>query len=110
MRTALCLTVLFSSLLTLNSRAETAVHQTDKSDSNCINVEVNGYQALSYECLSQKLANPNGQKATERNQEAMNIPVYKRAPNQLGLFNQSATGIRMGNTFGTSVKPQRPAP
>jgi hypothetical protein len=108
-RISLCVTLLLGSVLTPNSYAETAVTHADAA-SNCINVEVNGYQALSYECLSQKLANPNGKKATERNQEAMNVPLDKRPPNQLGLFNQSATGIRMGNTFGTAVKPQRPTP
>ncbi|MDZ4190958.1 MAG: hypothetical protein U1D65_02990 [Pseudomonas sp.] len=74
----------------------------------CINVEVNGYKALSYECLSQQLVNPNGAAATRKNQDAMNVPVHRRAPNQLGLFNQSATQIRMGNNFGRSVSPQRP--
>lgn len=79
-----------------------------ESDQGCINVEVNGYKALSYECLSQQLANPEGTAATRHNQEAMNVPIHQRAPNQLGLFNQSATQIRMGNAFGNSVTPQRP--
>jgi len=92
-------------LLTLPLLAQAA---EPTGSEGCINVEVNGYKALSYECLSQQLANPEGAEATRRNQEAMNVPVQRRAPNQLGLFNQSATQIRMGNTFGTSVTPQRP--
>jgi len=38
----------------------------------------------------------------------MNVPVNERAPNSIGLATPAATGVRMGNTFGTSVKPQRP--
>jgi len=78
------------------------------SKEGCINVEVNGYKALSYECLSQQLANPDGNAAVRRNQEAMYVPVHQRPSNQMGLFNQSATQIRMGNNFGRSVMPQRP--
>ncbi|MGA4475677.1 hypothetical protein ACPA2M_22145 [Ectopseudomonas chengduensis] len=78
------------------------------SKEGCINVEVNGYKALSYECLSQQLANPEGNAAVRRNQEAMQVPVHQRPSNQMGLFNQSATQIRMGNNFGRSVTPQRP--
>ena len=78
------------------------------ANEGCVNVEVNGYKALSYDCLSQQLANPQGAAAARRNQEAMNVPIEQRAPNKLGLYNQSATRIRMGNTFGTSALPQRP--
>lgn len=34
--------------------------------------------------------------------------IINRPGNQLDLFNRAATGHRMGNTFGTSVSPQRP--
>ncbi len=76
----------------------------------CVAVEVNGYKSLSYECLTEQMSNPEGAEATRRNHAAMNVPVSARAPNQLGLFNQSATQIRMGNAFGKSVTPQRPGP
>ena len=46
--------------------------------------------------------------AAQKNQEAMNVPINKRPPNQVGLATPAATSTRMGNTFGTSVKPQRP--
>ncbi|RCJ05512.1 hypothetical protein DDK22_26295 [Cupriavidus necator] len=35
--------------------------------------------------------------------------IAQRPSNQLGLYNEAATSHRMGNTFGTSVYPQRPA-
>ena len=36
--------------------------------------------------------------------------IVQRPGNQLGVFNRAATSHRMGNTFGTSVYPQRPPP
>ena len=50
----------------------------------------------------------NATKAAKKNREAQNIPVEKRPPNAVGLSTPAATSVRMGNTFGTSVKPQRP--
>ncbi|MBC3375840.1 hypothetical protein J3P95_13775 [Pseudomonas sp. Z5-35] len=84
------------------------VQAAEPVNEGCINVEVNGYKALSYECLSEQMANPKGTAAARKNQEAMNVPIDQRAPNKLGLYNQSATRIRMGNTFGNSALPQRP--
>lgn len=82
----------------------------EETQQGCINVEINGYKALSYECLSEQLANPQGAAAARANQAAMNVPIERRPANQLGLYNQSATRIRMGNTFGKSAQAQRPAP
>ncbi|PQP04096.1 MULTISPECIES: hypothetical protein [Pseudomonas] len=79
--------------------------------SGCVEVTVDGYKAPDYNCLSQQMGNnPEGTTAAQKNQEAMNVPISKRPPHQLGLATPAATGTRMGNTFGTSVKPQRPAP
>ncbi|WP_131670268.1 hypothetical protein [Pseudomonas parakoreensis] len=76
----------------------------------CVEVTVGGYKAPNYDCLSQQMGNNlEGAAAAQKNQEAMNVPVNKRPPNQVGLATPAATGTRMGNTFGTSVKPQRPA-
>lgn len=76
----------------------------------CVEVSVGGYKAPDYNCLSQQMGNnPEGAAAAQKNQDAMNDPVSKRPPNQLGLATPAATSTRMGNTFGTSVKPQRPA-
>ncbi|MFJ4193027.1 hypothetical protein [Pseudomonas sp. NPDC089534] len=75
----------------------------------CIDVTVGGYKAPNYDCLSQQMGNnPEGAKAAQKNREAMNVPVDKRPPNQVGLATPAATATRMGNTFGNSVKPQRP--
>jgi len=77
----------------------------------CVDVTVGGYKAPDYHCLSQQMgSNPEGAVAAQKNQQAMNVPVNKRPPNQVGLATPAATSTRMGNTFGTSVKPQRPAP
>jgi hypothetical protein len=76
---------------------------------SCTEVSVDGYKAPDYGCLSQQMgSDTNAAKATKKNREAQNIPVDKRAPNAVGLSTPAATSVRMGNTFGTSVKPQRP--
>ena len=75
----------------------------------CVEVTVGGYKAPNYDCLSQQMGNnSDGAAAARKNMEALNVPVHKRAPNQVGLATPAATSTRMGNTFGTSVKPQRP--
>ncbi|MFC7286797.1 hypothetical protein ACFQPC_01995 [Herminiimonas glaciei] len=73
----------------------------------CVEVEVDGVRTPSYNCLSQKLqpkATPNSTIPPQMGSEA----IVQRPSNQLGLFNRAATSNRMGNTFGTSVYPQRP--
>ncbi len=49
-----------------------------------------------------------GAKAAQKNREAREKPVHQWPPNQIGLSTPAATSVRMGNTFGTGVKPQRP--
>ncbi|WP_315137027.1 hypothetical protein [Achromobacter marplatensis] len=73
----------------------------------CIETEVNGYRALSYDCLNQKMA-PD---ATHRPAPGLESEaVTQRPPNQMGLPTPATIGNRMGNTFGTSAYPQRPQP
>ncbi|SCY72591.1 MULTISPECIES: hypothetical protein [unclassified Pseudomonas] len=75
----------------------------------CIEVTVGGYKTPDYNCLSRQMGNdPQAAKTAQQAQDAMNVPVNERAPNSIGLATPAATGVRMGNTFGTSVKPQRP--
>ncbi|MCM2463575.1 hypothetical protein HGO40_24405 [Pseudomonas sp. CG7] len=75
----------------------------------CIEVTVGGYKTPDYNCLSRQMGNdPEAATAAQRAQETMNVPVNERAPNSVGLATPAATGVRMGYTFGTSVKPQRP--
>ena len=78
---------------------------------SCVEVTVNGERTPSYACLTQKLrpaapARTAGDAPPGMASEA----ITQRPSNQLGLFNRAATGHRMGNTFGTSVYPQRPPP
>jgi hypothetical protein len=80
----------------------------DDQAPGCVEVSVGGYKAPDYNCLSQRMGGNRNVAAERKNQAAMNVPVDKRAPNSLGLFNQSATSNRMGNTFGTSARAQRP--
>ena len=83
---------------------------------NCINTEVNGYQALSYECLSQQMADPDSAARARREQELDSAAIVRRPPNQLGLYNQSATRIRLAKGLRRSAswpaaqdrKPRQP--
>ncbi|WP_443697366.1 hypothetical protein [Pseudomonas sp.] len=94
--------LLLCAALPLLAQAETAAK-------GCTDVTVDGYKARDYGCMSQQMGNdPDAAKAAQKNREAQNIPVQKRPPNQVGLSTPAATSIRMGNTFGTAVKPQRP--
>ncbi len=86
----------------------TALPFAAQADS-CTEVAVDGYKAPNYGCLSQQMGtDTNATKAAQKNREAQNIAVDKRLPNKAGLATPAATSVRMGNTFGTSVKPQRP--
>lgn len=94
--------LLLCAALPLIAHAESAAQ-------GCTEVTVDGYKAPDYGCLSQQMGNdPDAAKAAQKNREAQNLPVHKRPPNQVGLATPAATSNRMGNTFGTSVKPQRP--
>lgn len=73
----------------------------------CIETEVNGYRALSYDCLNQKMA-PD---ATPKPPPTLGSEaITQKPPNQMGLPTPATIGNRMGNTFGTSAYPQRPTP
>lgn len=73
----------------------------------CIDTEVNGYRALSYDCLNQKMAPDAAPKPPSTlGSEA----ITQKPPNQMGLPTPATIGNRMGNTFGTSAYPQRPTP
>lgn len=77
------------------------------ADGACIDTEVNGYRALSYDCLNQKMAPA----ATPKPPAGLESEaITQRPPNQMGLPTPATIGNRMGNTFGTSAFPQRPQP
>lgn len=88
----------------------TVTEAADATKDGCIIVKVGDYKTPSYDCLTQQMLGPENRAAAQKNRDAQAFDVSKRASNQLGLFNQSATSIRMGNQFGTSVNPQRPTP
>jgi hypothetical protein len=97
--------LLASSLLLVTVVPAVQAEQTE----GCMEVSVGGYKAPDYGCLSQQMgSNANGAAAEQHNQAAMDAAVTRKAPNQKGLATPAATSVRMGNTFGTSVKPQRP--
>lgn len=83
----------------------------DTSVDSCVEVTVNSERAPSYDCLTQKLQPKAAPRGPDDAQPGMaSEAITQRPSNQLGLFNRAATGHRMGNTFGTSVYPQRPPP
>lgn len=94
-----------------NAAAQAASQAGDAGVDSCVEVMVNGERTPSYACLTQKLsptAPPRG--AGDAPPGMASEAITQRPSNQLGLFNRAATGHRMGNTFGTSVHPQRPPP
>lgn len=74
----------------------------------CIDIEVNGERVRDYDCLGEMLASPAAQ-VSRPPQLTTSEEIARRPSNSLGLFNREATSQRMGNTFGKSVLPQRPA-
>ncbi|WP_208509215.1 hypothetical protein [Variovorax paradoxus] len=75
----------------------------------CVEVTVNGERAPSYDCLTQKMRPPaSAPRDADGTPQLASEAIANRPSNQLGLFNRAATSTRMGNTFGTSVYPQRP--
>jgi hypothetical protein len=75
----------------------------------CVDVTINGHQALSYDCLNRQLMSAkNGSPGSQ----AGDMDAVTREPSnrQVGQFNFSALSNRMGNHLGKSVTPQRPPP
>lgn len=74
----------------------------------CVDAQVQGQRALSYDCLAAQLkpktAAPSG--ASQSAAEAL----AKSPSNRLGTFNLSTERNRFGSNWGKSATPQRPAP
>lgn len=90
---------------------EESVRIGTAAPSPCVTVEVEGVTTGPGPCPVQRL----GEAAREaqdkaRAEAAPGAPVIEaRSPDvRTGVANQTATRQRMGNTFGTSVQPQRP--
>lgn len=72
----------------------------------CVDAEVDGKRALSYDCLSEQLkpkAEPQAG-ALQTDSERLS----KQPSNRLGTFNLSTERNRFGANWGKSVTPQRP--
>ncbi|WP_353075185.1 hypothetical protein [Stenotrophomonas sepilia] len=83
--------------------AEEAKKQDDAAP--CIEVQVNGERIPAWECLQRKLA-----PATRPAKSLPEAERLMRQPgNQLMQYNLEGTRQRMGDAFGRSVVPQRPA-
>ncbi|WP_196481321.1 hypothetical protein [Burkholderia diffusa] len=73
----------------------------------CVDAEVDGKRALSYDCLSQQLkptADGQPRAASQTDSERLS----KQPSNRLGTFNLSTERNRFGSNWGRSVTPQRP--
>jgi hypothetical protein len=78
------------------------------SAASCMDVTVNGYHTQAYDCLSRQMAPaPSADNNADPGQASG--AIANRPSNQLGMFNEQTTSNRMGNTFGKSALPQRPA-
>ncbi|MGK5035235.1 hypothetical protein [Janthinobacterium sp. LB3P118] len=106
------LLLLLFACATLPAQADehTVVVKAAAPERGCVEVEVNGKRAQSISCLNEKLLpssnTVNRPPPTLSGAEA----TVQRPSNQLGLYNRAALEHRMGNAFGKSVTPQRPAP
>lgn len=103
-RPALCVAL----VLALGSpwaRADPAAEQTGAAP--CIEVQINGERIPAWDCLQRKLA------PAENNALRPNLPeaerLMRKPGNQLLQYNLEGTRQRMGDAFGRSVVPQRPA-
>jgi len=103
-RPALSLTLVLA-LASPWARADQAAKQADAAP--CIEVQVNGERIPAWDCLQRKLA-PAANNALHPNlPEAERL--MRKPGNQLLQYNLEGTRQRMGDAFGRSVVPQRPA-
>lgn len=74
----------------------------------CVSIEVDGVRIPDYQCLSAAMAAPvtSGQPGVAP--WSLDGTDPQRAPQQWGLFNQSALRTMLGNQFGKGVVPERP--
>jgi hypothetical protein len=76
----------------------------------CVQVDVAGHRAGHLECATQALTEA-ARVAQSEARAGIDAPVPRAgSPDaQLGVANQTATRLRMGNALGRSVNPERPA-
>lgn len=78
------------------------------SKSVCVDAEVDGARALSYNCLSRQLA-PKAIAGSANPASTAANALATGPSNRVGTFNESAESIRFGTNWGKSVLPQRPS-
>lgn len=80
------------------------------ADAPCVIVDIAGHRAGHLDCASQRLQEA-ANIAQGQARAGIDAPVPKAgSPDvQLGVANQTATRLRMGNALGRSVHPERPA-
>lgn len=106
---ALLIAVLCTTSAPIVAQTSAPMHPgTSHSSSSCVDVSVNDHPALSYACLNQRLA----ESTDSRGGPPIQLDAVTREPSnrQVGQFNFAAFSIRMGNSLGKSVVPQRPPP
>ncbi|MGG1948142.1 hypothetical protein AB1286_25605 [Trinickia sp. NRRL B-1857] len=74
----------------------------------CVDAQVQGQRALSYDCLAEQLK-PKPAVSSGASQSAAE-GLAKSPSNRLGTFNLSTERNRFGSNWGKSATPQRPAP
>lgn len=96
----------FVVLLVLPS-VQAGEQRTQEDAAPCIEVQVNGERIPAWECLQRKLAPPAKSAKSPALPEAERL--MRQPGNQLMQYNLEGTRQRMGDAFGRSVVPQRPA-
>ncbi|MCC7600727.1 hypothetical protein IGS61_24775 [Janthinobacterium sp. FW305-129] len=104
------LLLLICAALPAQADEHTVVVTAAAPQKGCVEVEVDGKRAQSMSCLSEKLLPPANAAARPPPALSGAEATMQRPSNQLGLYNRAALEHRMGNAFGKSVTPQRPAP
>ncbi|GMR26326.1 MULTISPECIES: hypothetical protein [Stenotrophomonas] len=102
LRAALALALL---LALPSGRADEAKKQEEAAP--CIEVLVNGERIPAWDCLQRKLAPATRPAKSAALPEAERL--MQQPGNQLMQYNLEGTRQRMGDAFGRSVVPQRPA-
>lgn len=102
LRAALALALL---LALPSARADEAKKQEEAAP--CIEVLVNGERIPAWDCLQRKLAPATRPAKSAALPEAERL--MQQPGNQLMQYNLEGTRQRMGDAFGRSVVPQRPA-
>lgn len=103
-RPALCMALVLG-LASPWARADQAAKQADATP--CIEVQVNGERIPAWDCLQRKLAPRESAAARSALPEAERL--MRKPGNQMLQYNLEGTRQRMGDAFGRSVAPQRPA-